>query len=456
MNRVHELPRDRALPHLARALDEAAMAEVFADAVRMHGAQIESCRIERIKYRPLRNCTLSYRLQLRDTAANRVFEQRVAARLCSDGDAARRAAQAGKAKALPSLAGPALRLLPALDMLTWWWPNDPKLAAPGVLADARLLREHVLPELVAALSAGRGTLVDHQLEIVQYVPEHRLCARVDLRWRAGGDLMEQRVYAKASREPDGATANAILRALQSSPAWRARQLRTPRPLLWQPAFGLHWQQALPGCALLDLAPAAAARLAAPLGAQLAALHGSPVAVARELTPQLLRARLTEVTKVLGDVLPGSRGALQRAAACLSEGLFGLAGVPAATLHGDLHPRNILADGGQLALIDLDGVRRGPALLELGAWVADGMYRALLDDAAPARDGAAWQALLDGYADAGGTRPQLRMLAWATAWNLLCQRAWRCVVNLKPGRFAIAPRLIVLASEVAGMHRLEAA
>jgi hypothetical protein len=96
------------------------------------------------------------------------------------------------------------------------------------------------------------------------------------------------------------------------------------------------------------------------------------------------------------------------------------------------------------------------VLELGAWIADGMYRALLDGAAPARDGAAWQALLDGYADAGGTRPPLRMLAWATAWNLLCQRAWRCVVNLKPGRFAIAPRLIVLASEVAGMHRLEAA
>ena len=31
------------------------------------------------------------------------------------------------------------------------------------------------------------------------------------------------------------------------------------------------------------------------------------------------------------------------------------------------------------------------------------------------------------------------LAWATAWSLLTQRAWRCVVNLKPGRWAIAPR-----------------
>jgi thiamine kinase-like enzyme len=457
MIRPQVLPRDLALPHLARALDEAAMAEVFADAVRAHGAQLEGCRIERIKYRPRRNCTLSYCLQVRDIAANRVFEQRVAARLCGgDGDAARRAARAGEAQLLPSLAGPALRLLPALDMLTWWWPNDARLAAPRVLADPCALRERVLPELVAALSAGRGTLVDHQLEIVQYVPEQRLCARLDLRWRAGGNLMEQRVYAKASREPDGATAHAILRALQSSPAGHSGNLSTPRALLWQPAFDLHWQQALPGRALLDLTPAEAARLAAPLGAQLAALHGTPVAVARELTPQSLRARLTEVTEVLGDVLPGSRGALQSAAASLSEGLFELVGVPVATLHGDLHPRNILADGAQLALIDLDGLRRGPAVLELGAWIADGMYRALLDGAAPARDGAAWQALLDGYAAAGGTRPRSRTLAWATAWNLLCQRAWRCVINLKPGRFAIAPRLIELASEVARAHSLEAA
>jgi aminoglycoside phosphotransferase (APT) family kinase protein len=430
------------------------MAEVFAEEVRAHGAQLESCRIERIKYRPRRNCTLSYRLRLHGSTANLVFEQRVAARLCGGGDSMRRAAGAGKARLTASLAGPALRLLPALDMLTWWWPNDAKLAAPRVLADARGLREHVLPELVAALSAGRGSLIDHQLDIAQYVPECRLCARVDVRWRAGGDLVDQRVYAKAGREPDGAAAHAILRALQASPAWRAGQLRTPRALLWQPAFDLHWQQALPGRAMLDLAPAKAARLAAPLGAQLAALHSTPVAVARELTPQSLRARFTEVTEVLGDVLPGSRGALQRAAACLSEGFGGLVGVPAATLHGDLHPRNILADGEQLALIDLDDLCRGPAPLEFGAWIAEGMYRAVLENAAPARDRTAWQALLDGYADAGGTVPRPRELAWATAWNLLCQRAWRCVVNLKPGRFAIAPRLIALASEVAGKHSLE--
>ena len=38
-----------------------------------------------------------------------------------------------------------------------------------------------------------------------------------------------------------------------------------------------------------------------------------------------------------------------------------------TLHGDLHPRNLLQDErGVLGLIDLDSARSGPALLDLGA------------------------------------------------------------------------------------------
>ena len=94
---------------------------------------------------------------------------------------------------------------------------------------------------------------------------------------------------------------------------------------------------------------------------------------------------------------------------------------------------------------LDGLHCGPDLLELGAWVADGLYRALLDGAELRRDEAAWQSLLDAYARAGGGTPAPAALAWATAWNLLTQRAWRCVVNLKPGRLAIAPRLVALAA-----------
>ncbi|MEO5658994.1 MAG: phosphotransferase, partial [Polaromonas sp.] len=352
------------------------------------------------------------------------------------------------------IAGPALRLLPGLDMLTWWWPNDAKLAAPHLLADARALREQVLPGLVAVLSDGRGTLVDHEIAIVQYVPEQRLTARVDLHWETGGQQAGQRVYAKSSRVPDGATAHAILHALQDSPAWRAGCLRTPRALLWQPDFELRWQLGLPGRALLDLPPNEAACLANQLGAQLATLHATPVQTPCELTRAVLHKRLVQVTEVLGEALPVSRATLVQLAQDLTDGLRWLDGAALVTLHGDLHPRNVLADDGILALIDLDDLHRGPALLELGAWIAEGMYRATLEGAEPTRDQRAWQALLEGYADAGGSRPLPQAMAWACAWNLLCQRAWRCVVNLKPGRFAIAPRLIALAADIARQQRLE--
>jgi thiamine kinase-like enzyme len=395
---------------------------------------------------------VSYRLRLRDAAGRALPDQHVAARLCGQ-DGPGRAQRAARAALRPSAAGPTLQWLPALDLLTWWWPNDARLTAPHVLAEPALCRQSVLPGVVAAL--GGGELLEHRIELAQYVPEHRLCARVDLRWHDGQGVRETRVYAKSSREPATELAHALLKALRDSPAGRSGRLHTPAALLWQPEFDLHWQQGLPGRALLDLPAAEAAALAGALGEQLAALHGSDIATARELTEDALRQRLAEVVAVLADALPECAEPLQQAATGLTAGLSFLHGQPTATLHGDLHPRNVLADGPRLALIDLDGLRRGPALLELGAWLADGVYRALLEDAPAARDAGAWHDLLQAYASAGGQAPPPRALAWACAWNLLTQRAWRCVVNLKPGRYALAPTLVATAARLSQALTLDA-
>lgn len=433
---------DAVLPQLPDALDERLMAAAFAEALAGRGTEVQACYVERVKYRPLRNCTLSYRLQLRDTHDDRVFEQRVAARLSTGGDVARRAVRASSAPLSASPAGPALRLLPALSLLTWWWPNDAKLAAPRALHCEATVRDRLLPPLVAALSEGRGQYVAHELAIAQYVPEQRVTACVHLCWReADGLVVERTVYAKASREPDVATAHALLQALQASPAWQEGHLRTPAPLLCQPEFGLHWQSAVPGRAWLDVPRERTLALSAALGAQLAALHAVPVAEARELSSAALQERLQEAVQLLAQVLPSARARLERLLPLLLQGLQRFAAGPLATLHGDLHPRNILVDGSRLGLIDLDGLRRGPALLELGAWMADGIYRAALGGLPSQSDAAAWCALLDGYARAGGTRFDHAALTWATAWNLIAPRALRCIVNLKPGRWVIAPRLI---------------
>ena len=454
MSATPQWPDDPVLAQMPRAVDADAMAAAFGELLQPHGTRVHACEVERIKYRPGRNCTLSYLLRLRRQGSGSVFEQRVSARLCSAGDSARRHASAAARPHQASPAGPSLAMLPSLDMLTWWWPNDARLSAPQVLADAPLLRTQVLPAVLTALGGSAARLIGHDIEIAQYVPEQRLTARVDLRWAAGAAEHTQRVYAKASREPDGAIAHRILRTLQQSPAWRTGRLCTPMALLWQAEAGLHWQTGVPGQALLDLPAEQAARLSATLGAQLAALHTTPVDVARTLDTPTLVARLDEVSTTLHAALPGARADLADAAAHLSRGLHWLSGAPLASLHGDLHPRNVLAEGERLSIIDLDGLRRGPALLELGGWVADGIYRAVLDGAEPLRDAPNWQALLAAYAAAGGNHPAPAALAWATAWMLLTQRAWRCVVNLKPGRFAIAPHLVTLAARLACAPRLD--
>lgn len=451
------LPTDPHLPNLAEVVDPRRAAEVFGELLHKQGLVVEGCIVDRVKYRPRRNCTLSYRLRLRDRHDGRAFEQRVAARLCGD-DAiqrARRAAAEPVAPLVASRAGPALQSIPRLGLLTWWWPNDPKLVATHVLSDVERLHGEVLPQVVSALSGGRGRLVGHSIEIAQYVPEQRLTARVDLQWQCGAQAPESvRLYAKSTREPDGETCHAILRELQHSAACRDGRLRTPKAVLWQPGAGLHWQEGLAGVSLRDVPPQRTFISARQLGAQVAALHATPVSLARELTASMLHQRLADVLAVLTDALPDSQTELQHLAARLAAGLQTLPFDRPATLHGDLHPLNILVDGCGPALIDLDNVVRGPAELELGAWVAEGLYRALLDDADPLRDQSAWQALLDGYADAGGARFELPGLGWAIAWNLLTQRVWRCVVNLKPGRFERVGALIALASDLAFQRQAE--
>ena len=449
------LPTDAALPQLALALDARAMGEVFA--AELAQWQVQRCEIDRIKYRPGRSCTVAYRLQLHDARHGHTIEQRVAARFCSGGDAARRLHLAQDRAATASAAGPVLTHRAALDMLAHWWPNDFKLDAPRLLHDADALRRQSLDEVVAALSGGRGRLIDQRTTIVQAVPELRVCARVELRFQTepGGATRTQVLYAKADLERDGARAHAIMRALADSAAQAGGRLRTPRPLLWQPSTGLHWQLALPGRVLDDVESPIGVATSASVGHQLAALHATPVPALGEADAEPLQARLARSCELLERVEPGWRHVVQRLSRRLGHGAQALAAQPAVTLHGDLHARNILVSESGLAFIDLDSAWRGPAVLELGGWVADLLYRAVLDGLPSVRMAAAVRAFVSAYAQSSGQPVDAEQLALSTAYDLLCKRACRCVANLKPGRFEAVPQLLALADRIAGGGSVDA-
>ena len=450
------LPQDPALPQLAQALDECRMAPVFAGLLQGSGAALQRCRVDRIKYRVRRNLSVAYILELQD--AQGPFTQRVAARMCSGGESARRHAQATAEPQQASRAGPALSHVAALDMALHWWPNDAKLAAGRLLADGAALQQHWLPAV--ARSLGAGPCVGHRVELAQLVPEQRVTARVDLHTADADGIAMRSVYAKADIDTRGPVTHQIMQSLWASAARRVGRLHLPQPLLWQPGSGLHWQAAVPGRALLDICPQPDAAREHAVGALVAALHATPAPAAPLQSADALRQRLKEVLAALVQVQPALQPRLLKMAALLEAGLVdaaaGAGPTAPGTLHGDLHPRNVLVNGDRLALIDLDNAHRGLPVLELGSWRAEALYRGQLDGHAWAAAEAAGTAFLAGYAQAGGDVPGPRQLAWATAWQLLCQRVWRCVVNLKPGRYALVPGLLALTEALLAQRELPVA
>jgi thiamine kinase-like enzyme len=455
------LPVDAALPQLPIALDTGAMAGVFEALVRERrpALQVQSCAIQSIKYRPRRNVAVCYRLLLREGQRGAPFEQIVATRFCTAGESERRFAAACARMPLATAVGGAVSRVPSLDLVATWWPNDAKLgAAAHWLCGTPAQRERLAGDAVAALTGGRGQLVSHSLNIVQRIPEDRVCARVDLAYRGGpgAELQQRGLYVKADAKQRGEVTHAVMQALHGSAAARAGRLRTPEPILWQPVFGLHWQAALPGKVLLDAAPSVSAAHAFDVGHLLAALHATRVPTTQRSGASELQARLQLVVTTLATVEPGWERWLRRLELGLAQGIGGVLGEPDVTLHGDLHPRNVLISCDSAALIDLDSVRHGAPLHDLGDWFADTLYRALLNGHDLGAALASCRAFLRGYAAGGGSPAPEAWLAWSTANSLLCQRAWRCVVNLKPGRYALVEPLLRMAGAILRAGSINAA
>ncbi len=455
------IPLDPALPQLPVALNGAAMAEVFAGLVREHRPElsVEACTVDRIKYRPRRNVAVSYQLRLRDVHTGRGFEQLVATRFCTAGESALRHAKAQRRALAPSLAGPASSHVAALDMVAAWWPNDPKLGvAAGLLGADSQARHRQLSEALSALTGGAAELVSHQLQLAQVVPEHRACARVELSFRTGqaAPLQFRTLYVKADSEQRGATTHAVMQTLHRSAAQAEGRLLTPQPILWQGDCGLHWQAALPGTPLLDASPQVSAGASMRVGALLAGLHSVAVPTQRVVGVREWSARLGLVAQTLGLVEPRWEPGVRALAGSLAAGAHAFAAAPNVTLHGDLHPRNVLVDGDRPGLIDLDSVRRGPAIADLGDWIADAVYRALLGGQDVADALMSCRAFLRGYGLAALAPCAEDALAWSTANSLLCQRAWRSVVNLKPGRYALVEPLLEVATSILRSGSIDAA
>lgn len=446
---------DATLPQMAPILDATVMASHFNrarfGAPGAPGAAVQSCKIEWIKYKPAKNCTVAYRLTMADGA-----EQLLYGRIYADGGAAERFAETQTAPATRSQQGEPMVYLAALGMLCWRFPNDRKLDGLALLADENWLMTQALPKVVASLCGihWRITAMSHHL--VHYVPEHTCTVRVDLAVRHdnSGASQDIRLYGKTYYNDAGAQTYLRMQDLWQQAASGAAALTIAQPCAYDAAHKTLWQRSVAGQTLLQLEFASQSFMdALPLAAAaVAALHGSRVHCAKKVAVSDWLAQLQEVRVFLSKAAP------QRAArlAPLVEGLVRQAShlgrQTEVTLHGDLHLGNILVDAaGKAALIDLDGLCQGSPLVDVGSFIAALIYQGLIQKAGEQQIHAMVEIFCRAYRSHAAWPVQDAELRWHVAVALVIERVYRCLTRMKVGRIEIVDDLIQQACRIAAME-----
>ena len=454
------VPTDRTLPQLARLFDVQGMtrslaAEWASIAAISAAPQILGCDIERVKYRPGRNCVVGYRVRVqlptrpsgagRRRAAQRVAIARVSAAMYPPAEAEARFERARQPYSTAEFP-PRLSLLRDAGVLLWRFPHDRKLAALPQLADSAWLRHAWLPDIMAARWGADWRIEGVRNELIGYFPDHSATLRSRLRLVQPAERRSRvwNIYGKVRYDDSGEQVFASMAALFDSEASRAGIVGYARPLASYPAERVLWQEGI-DAPTLDrrlLAGTVDSTQWARVARAMAGLHGTHLPLAPSITRETLQAEIERAAATLIAAAPEARAEVESLRADLEHRIASIDTAARATLHGDLHSKNILVDARRVHLIDLDRLGTGPALAELGSLLAELVLRDCL--AGCPLDWARIAGVAAEYARASGSRIDSAELGWHVAAALLRERAYRCVTSLKPGRLEILPALLAAA------------
>ncbi|MBO0797972.1 MAG: phosphotransferase, partial [Blastocatellia bacterium] len=382
---IREIIFDEKLPQMRALLDASAMRAVFErELASAYGRaatetsiwRIDECSIASAKYRPRQNFLIAYRLKIADLPAGPGREQLVTVLACPEGES------------LPlfrNAMGVGVFHLPELEAVVRAFPNDRKLTGLPALVDPLSLGRRFLPEIVAADFGSGWRIEELESSPVQYRPERACTVRVNLHLRnvrtaAGESLV---LFGKTYCQAEGEAAWLGLQTLWNSEARREGRIAIPRPLAYQAEIKTLWQCGLEGKPLneFNVCSGRFGELLEQAGSTLAELHRTPpgqIAAAPVVATSDIVSQLETAAHLLGR-LPLKRseelrsviGKLTALSECAVSGLI-------ATLHGDLHLKNLLVTKERIVLLDLDNLSLGDPLRELGSFIASLQYLGLIN------------------------------------------------------------------------------
>lgn len=364
-----KIPEDAALPQIERLLDADAVGPVLE---RMLGSDegLTSIRVAYVRYRPAKRLLVVYELQCGGETTSAIAQANSGGRDLA-GRAALPASVALAARASDrSPVRTPLAYDADLEALIQWPPLD--LGLPALAETPERLRQEMVD---AGLELERA---DDLPRLVKHKHMQRAVLRLD------------RHIAKVYRNDEAlAEAVAALSAAESLP------VRTARCEAVMPELRIAVQSLVPGDP-----PAGVLEAAGRAGGVLAALHGATAEGLSSASPRDRLRRSGDSAALLATIAPELAPRVEKLMSVLE------AKMPVdepVTSHGGFHVSQLLESGGELAVIDFDGICLAPAARDFASYVAS-----LLD--AP-EDLPAVSAALDALCEGYDRRPP------AVAWYL---------------------------------------
>jgi hypothetical protein len=415
------LAPDPALPQRNELLDVSTMRERLSSLlVGGTGSRIGSLAVARINYSAATTLRAVYRAEI--DGVTRTIAARMFIDTAKSDDVYRRSLR--HSTPVAPLRGVARDA--SVSSVFWVFPNDRKIGS---------LEAAIHPALSARAIHTRSAM---STRLVAYAPEKAatfVCEAADNRAFA---------YLKVTADDQALRDRHTYDGLRSTLDPRDTALRLPVPLAFSNRRRTLWLEAIDGrrvaaslgdeVEIADLERLGAAvavfhRLAAP-GVPLFDRFSPPHLAGDAAMIRLVRPDVSEAVDALAAHLTGAA----------------VADADVACLHGDLHPKNAIACGDRMALIDVESVARGPAAADLGSLLAGLVYRRETQRLSPDACRARTRAFLTGYA----TRrrlPSSASLAWHTAAALFRERAARAVKRVRPLGLQSMPALLAAAERL---------
>jgi phosphotransferase family enzyme len=450
---IQETVFDEKLPQMEALLNSNHMGEVFERALKdfrgkAADCRVESCRIVYTKYRPGKNLLFAYLLKVADSASGQSREQMLTMLACANGESGDLFAIAKNAPLVDTGFGDGVFHIPAMEAVVWVFPNDRKLTGLPALVDPEGLRERLLPEMMGGSFDNEWSIIELESIPVHYVPERACTLRVKLGLRneRTAETETRVLFGKTYCSGEGEAAWERLQALWDSEGRRAGRLLIAQPLAYHPEIKTLWQSGLVGKTLneVDAQSGFFFESLANAGSAVAELHRTPVPSAPSVTTGEIISKLETSAALLCRLRPSLRDELRSSIRQLIADSDRIGIDPIATLHGDLHLKNLFVTNERTALIDLDNLSRGDPSRDVGSFVASLHYRGLIEGRGYQFTEESSRRFIQSYRADADWEVSESALNWHIAAALIYERAYRCVTRFKTGRLDILDEIIALS------------